>query len=128
MFWDSVDQIAFAQADIEDKQSTTFMNDIKFTTEDGDPIIIATTRPELLAASVCVFFNPADERYKNLEGKFAITPLFGVKVPLFADDMLDLEKGTRLVMCCIFYDQTDILWWKKHNLPNKNYIQQMGDY
>lgn len=126
MLWDPVDQTALAQADIEDKESTTFMNDIKFTTEDGDPIIIATTRPELLPACVSVFFHPDDERYKNLEGKFAISPLFGVKVPLLADDMVDPEKGRGLVMCCTFGDQTDILWWRKHNLPTKIIFSKWG--
>ncbi len=126
MLWDPVDQTALAQADIEDQEKTTFMNDIQFTTEDGAPITIATTRPELLAACVSVFFHPDDERYKNLEGKFAISPLFGVRVPLLADDMVDPEKGTGLVMCCTFGDQTDILWWRKHQLAAKVIFTKWG--
>lgn len=126
MLWDPVDQTALAQADIEDKEQTTFMNDIQFSTEDGEPIIIATTRPELLPACVSVFFHPDDERYKELEGKFAISPLFGVKVPLLPDDMVDPEKGTGLVMCCTFGDQTDIQWWRKHSLPTKIIFTKWG--
>ncbi|MDA9163765.1 valine--tRNA ligase, partial [Rickettsiaceae bacterium] len=126
MLWDPVDQTALAQADIEDQAKTTFMNDIQFTTEDGTPITIATTRPELLAACVSVFYHPDDERYKNLEGKFAISPLFSVRVPLLADDMVDPEKGTGLVMCCTFGDQTDILWWRKHQLPTKIIFTKWG--
>ena len=126
MLWDPVDQTALAQADIEDKEQTTFMNDIQFTTEDGEPIIIATTRPELLPACVSVFFHPDDERYKDLKGKFAISPLFGVKVPLLPDDMVDPEKGTGLVMCCTFGDQTDIQWWRKHSLPTKIIFTKWG--
>ena len=126
MLWDPVDQTALAQADIEDQEKTTFMNDIQFMTEDGAPIIIATTRPELLAACVSVFFHPDDERYKHLEGKFAISPLFGARVPLLADDMVDPEKGTGLVMCCTFGDQTDIVWWRKHQLPTKIIFSKWG--
>lgn len=126
MLWDPVDQTALAQADIEDKEQTTFMNDIQFITEDGKPIVIATTRPELLPACVSVFFHPDDNRYKDLEGKFAISPLFDVKVPLLADDMVDPEKGTGLVMCCTFGDQTDIQWWRKHKLPTKIILTKWG--
>lgn len=126
MLWDPVDQTALSQADIEDKERTTFMNDIKFSTESGQDIIIATTRPELLAACVSVFFHPDDERYKNLAGKFAISPLFKVKIPIIADDMVDPEKGTGLVMCCTFGDQTDVMWWRKHNLDTRIIFTKEG--
>lgn len=126
ILWDPVDQTALAQADIEDKERSSFMNDVEFKTEAGETITIATTRPELLPACVSVFFHPDDERYKHLEGQHAITPLFGVKVPLLADDLVNPEKGTGLVMCCTFGDQTDILWWRKHNLPCKIIINKYG--
>lgn len=126
MLWDPVDQTALAQAEIEDREKTTFMNDIQFFLEDGTPITIATTRPELLPACVSVFFHPEDTRYNHLSNKFAISPLFGVKIPLLADDMVDQEKGTGLVMCCTFGDQTDILWWRKHKLPTKIIISKQG--
>ncbi|MDP4709209.1 MAG: valine--tRNA ligase [Rickettsiaceae bacterium] len=126
MLWDPVDQTALAQADIEDHEQTTFMNDVQFTTEGGESIVIATTRPELLPACVSVFYHPDDKRYQKLEGQFAISPLFGVRVPLLADDMVDPEKGTGLVMCCTFGDQTDIIWWRKHNLPTKIIFSKSG--
>ena len=126
MLWDTVDQTALAQADIEDHEQTTFMNDVQFITEDGKPIVIATTRPELLPACVSVFYHPDDKRYQQLEGKFAISPLFGARVPLLADDMVDPKKGTGLVMCCTFGDQTDIIWWRKHNLPTRIIFSKRG--
>jgi valyl-tRNA synthetase len=126
MLWDSVDQTALAQAEIEDREKDTFMNDILFSLENGDKLIIATTRPELLPACVSVFFHPEDKRYNYLEGQFAFTPLFNVKVPLLADDMVAPEKGTGLVMCCTFGDQTDIAWWRKHKLPTNIIISKQG--
>ena len=126
MLWDPVDQTALAQADIEDHEKTTFMNEIKFHTEDGLEIIIATTRPELLPACVSVFYHPDDTRYNKLQNQFAISPLFNVRVPLLADDLVDPEKGTGLVMCCTFGDQTDILWWRKHKLPTKIIFTKWG--
>ncbi|MFV0251240.1 MAG: valine--tRNA ligase [Rickettsia aeschlimannii] len=126
ILWDTVDGTALAQADIEDKEKTSFMNYITFKTEQGDPLTIATTRPELLPACVAVFYHPDDGRYKHLAGKSAITPLFNEKVPLLADPLVQQDKGTGLVMCCTFGDQTDITWWKTHNLPLKTIITKKG--
>lgn len=126
MLWDPVDKTALAQADIEEHEKTTFMNDIIFHTENGEEIMIATTRPELLPACVAIFYHPDDAKYQNLAGKFAISPLFGVKVPILPDDMVDPEKGTGLVMCCTFGDQTDILWQRRHKLPIKIIFTENG--
>lgn len=126
ILWDPVDCTALAQADIEDKEKNSFMNYVTFKTEQEESLIIATTRPELLPACVAVFYHPDDKRYNNLAGKSAITPLFNVKVPLLADPLVQQDKGSGLVMCCTFGDQTDITWWKTHNLPLKTIITKKG--
>jgi len=69
MLWDSVDQTALAQAEIEDREKVTFMNDILFSLENGDKITIATTRPELLPACVSVFFHPEDNIIISKQGR-----------------------------------------------------------
>jgi valyl-tRNA synthetase len=126
MLWDPVDQTALAQADIEDKEKDSLMNDILFECDNGEKLIIATTRPELLPACVAVFYNPNDPRYQYLQGLYAITPLFGHKVPIIADELVQIEKGTGLVMCCTFGDATDISWWKKYKLPLRIIIDKKG--
>ena len=126
ILWDPMDSTALAQADIEDKERDSVMNDIKFKSEDGDDMIIATTRPELLPACVAVFYHPDDVRYKHLADKSAITPLFGKKVPILADEKVDMEKGTGLVMCCTFGDATDIHWWQTHDLPLNIILDKTG--
>ena len=126
ILWDPVDCTALSQADIEDKEKDSVMNDIIFKTEDGRDLIIATTRPELLPACVAVFFNPMDDRYQSLTGHMAITPLFGKKVPIIADEKVDIEKGTGLVMCCTFGDITDIYWWQTHNLDLNIILDKTG--
>jgi valyl-tRNA synthetase len=124
--WDPIDQTALAQADIVDQEMAGTMNNIAFSTMDGEEIIIATTRPELIAACVAVFYHPDDKRYEHLKGKNAITALFKVKVPILPDETVDIEKGTGLVMCCTFGDITDIEWWKKHHLPTRVIIDKRG--
>ena len=124
--WDVVDQTALAQTDIEDIEKEGVMNEIQFHTSLGEKIIIASTRPELLPACVAIFFNPEDKRYKHLIEKKAITPLFLNEVPIIADPLVDIEKGSGLVMCCTFGDSTDIEWWKKYKLPLKTILNKYG--
>ena len=127
VFWDISDRTALAQADLIDKEVEGVMNEIEFSIDGSDEkIIIMTTRPELLPACVAVMVHPDDERYKKFHGSYAITPLFGVKVKIIPDDLVQLDKGTGAVMCCTFGDETDIRWWKKHNLRTRVILEKSG--
>lgn len=127
VFWDISDRTALSQADLIDKEVEGVMNEVEFSIENSDEkLVIMTTRPELLPACVSVMVHPEDERYKKFHGKNAITPLFGAKVKIIPDDLVQLDKGTGAVMCCTFGDETDIRWWKKHNLSLNVIIQKDG--
>lgn len=111
-----------AQAELDDKNIPTNFISIQFSTKSGQPIIIATTRPELLSSCVAILYNPDDQKYQHLAGQTAIVPIFGNEVICVADQAVDPEKGTGLVMCCTFGDKTDIEWFKKFNFPYKQSI------
>lgn len=118
--WCNECRTSIAQAELETKTIKTTFNYVKFkTVQDNEEFIIATTRPELLPAIVCVFVNPKDDKHNHLIGKTAHIPVIDVEVPIMADEKVAIDKGTGVVMCCTFGDQTDIEWWKKYNLPLK---------
>lgn len=118
---------SIAQAELETKTIKTTFNYINFKTkETNEEFTIATTRPELLPAIVSVFVNPKDEKNKHLIGQTAHIPVLDIEVPIMADEKVALDKGTGLVMCCTFGDQTDIEWWKKYNLPLKYIFTEDG--
>ena len=107
--------IADAEIDYTDLPST--FNDIIFTVkETGEKIIIGTTRPELICTCGMIIFNPEDARYKYLEGKTAITPLFGKEVRIKPHPFAEMEKGTGLMMMCSMGDQTDIRFFREMKL------------
>ncbi len=110
---------AISQVEMRDEQLESCFNDLIFTLEDGTKLFIATTRPELLPACVAVFAHPDDERYKKIIGKKIKVPLFDFYVSILADKRVDTSKGTGLVMCCTFGDQTDAEWYLAYNLPLK---------
>ncbi len=122
-------QTAIAQVELKDKAFNTTFNYIVFKVKEKDEekdLIIATTRPELLPSCVAVFYNPNDKRYNGLKGKKARVPLFNYEVPILEESNVDMEKGTGIVMCCTFGDQSDIEWWYTHKLPLKISITKDG--
>jgi len=120
-------QTAIAQAEVEDKESAGMFYDIAFKRNNGKEIIISTTRPELLPACVAVFVNPNDKRYKSIIKENITTPL-GKIVPVLADNKVLIEKGTGVVMCCTYGDETDIYWVRKYNLPERIILTKDGKF
>ncbi len=114
-----------AQIEVKDKEFDSTFNDILFKSG-NENLTIATTRPELLPACVALMINPNDKRYKKYSGKTAKTPLFNIEVPIIEDQRVREDKGTGIVMCCTFGDQTDMEWQKAYNLPIKKAISEEG--
>lgn len=107
--------LADAEVDYADLPST--FNDIIFKVkETKEDIIIGTTRPELVCTCGMVIFNPDDDRYKNLDGKTAITPLFHKEVPIKAHPLAEIDKGTGLAMMCSAGDLSDIRFFREMGL------------
>ncbi|MCX6801557.1 MAG: valine--tRNA ligase [Candidatus Diapherotrites archaeon] len=106
-----------ADSEIEYEMKTSKFNDLKFRVkETGEEIIIGTTRPELVCTCGMVIFNPKDDRYSNLDGKHAITPLFEKEVPIKAHPIAEIGKGTGLAMMCSAGDLSDIRFFREMNL------------
>ncbi|MFW5745918.1 MAG: class I tRNA ligase family protein, partial [Nanoarchaeota archaeon] len=126
IMWDTHFQTAIAQADLEDMEKNSQFIDIAFTGEDGEELIISTTRPELIPACVGLFAHPDDDRYRKLVGTQATVPLCGYKVPIMTDETVDIEKGTGLMMVCTFGDIEDIEKWRKYGLDTRLILNQDG--
>lgn len=123
--WCPTCHTAISQVECVDESLESYFNDIIFKVDNND-VIVATTRPELLPACVAVIFNPEDTRYKHLLGKTAKVPLFDFEVPIIEDKRVAMDKGTGIVMCCTFGDQTDMEWQKAFNLQIKEAFTKDG--
>ncbi|MCB9987854.1 MAG: valine--tRNA ligase [Rhodospirillales bacterium] len=119
VLWDTHFETALAQADLETMDRKGKMYDIQFASEDGQPLVISTTRPELIPACVAMYFNPNDTRYQHLEGKNAVVPLFGHSVPIKTSGEVDMEFGTGLMQVCTFGDGEDVKKWKEDKLETR---------
>jgi valyl-tRNA synthetase len=124
--WDVDFRTAVAQAEVEDRPQKGSFHHVRFGVEGGGSFVIATTRPELLPACVGVAAHPADERYRPLFGRRAVTPLFRVPVPIFPSELVDREKGTGILMVCTFGDATDVQWWREEGLALRQVVGRDG--
>ncbi len=116
-----------ADSEIEYKEVEGYLNYVVFKVkETGEDIVIATTRPELIGACQMVIFNPKDERYKHLDGKHAILPIYGREVPIKAHPYAKKEFGTGLVMMSSFGDYNDIRFFREQNLEPIILINEEG--
>ena len=132
-------ETAISQVETEDDEQDSHFHDISFPVVRDDPkdgvettdtadetFTISTTRPELLPACVAVFVHPDDDENQYLVGESAEVPLFGHEVPIIADDRVDMETGSGIVMCCTFGDQNDIEWYQVHDLDLRVAIDESG--
>lgn len=116
-----------SDAELEHKEEETSLYYIKFKVkETGNDIIIATTRPELLAACDAVIYNPEDARYSHLKGKHVIIPLYDREVHIIEHPEAKPEFGTGLVMVCSYGDQRDIRLFKELRLKPRILIEKDG--
>ena len=83
----------------------------------GGYVEVATTRPETLLGDTAVAVNPADERYKDLIGKYVVLPLVGRRIPIVADEHAQLDKGTGCVKITPAHDPNDFEVGRRCHLP-----------
>jgi valyl-tRNA synthetase len=130
--WDITFRTAVAQAELEDRERPAEYHTVAFPRAGdaagggADPVVIETTRPELLPACVALVAHPDDERYKPLFGTSVRTPVFGVEVPVLAHRLADPEKGSGIAMICTFGDLTDVVWWRELALPTRAVVGRDG--
>ena len=79
-------------------------------------ITIATVRPETILGDSAICVHPKDDRYKNLVGKFAFVPLINRRIPIIADDYVEIEFGTGALKVTPAHDMNDFVLGQKYNL------------
>ena len=108
---------ALSDAEVEYKDMPGHFWHIRYPIEDSDEeFIIATTRPETMLGDSGVAVHPDDERYQHLVGKNAILPLVGRKLPIVADEYVELGFGTGAVKMTPCHDPNDYEVGLRHNL------------
>ena len=110
--YDPVEGTTIADAEVQRVTRETLLCDVRWSTDDGDEVIISTTRPELICACGVVVVHPDDERYKHLVGKKVALPLpvkgRESKVQIMTHPSVKSDFGSGVLMVCSFGDQNDV--------------------
>ncbi|HIF16671.1 MAG TPA: valine--tRNA ligase [Candidatus Poseidoniales archaeon] len=110
--YDPVEKTTIADAEVERINRMSKLVDVKWQTEDGEEVIISTTRPELICACGIVAVHPDDDRYSHLIGKKIILPVEVEGrdnfVNITTHPSVKSEFGSGVLMVCSFGDQNDV--------------------
>ncbi len=110
--FDPVEGTTIAEAEVQRITRETLLCDVRWTTEDGEDVVISTTRPEMICACGVVVVHPDDERYAHLIGKRIHLPLpvddRESSVEVVTHPSVKMEFGSGVLMICSFGDQNDV--------------------
>ncbi len=119
-------RISLSDAEVEYEEERTKLYYIRFPLKRGGDVVVATTRPELLAACKAIIYNPSDERYTALKGEKAIVPIYNNEIPIVDHPYAKPDFGTGLVMICSFGDRGDMIVFKDLGLDPVFLIDEDG--
>jgi valyl-tRNA synthetase len=123
--WCPQHQTALSDDEVDHAESNGNLYYIKYSIiGSSEQPIIATTRPETMLGDTALCVHPKDERYKHLIGRTAILPIVGRKLPIIADDYIDLSFGTGVMKVTPAHDTNDFLLGQRHELPQLNIFDE----
>jgi valyl-tRNA synthetase len=118
----SLSDLEVAHVEVDDALSY-----VRYPLADGDGhITIATVRPATILADVAVAVHPADDRYRDLVGREVVVPVVERRVPVIADERVEIEFGTGALKITPGHDPKDYEIGRDHGLPELTVIGPDG--
>ena len=121
--YDPVEGTTIAEAEVERLSRKSKLLDVRWSVTDDsehDPVIISTTRPELICACGIVLVHPDDSRYQHLVGKSLDLPMptkgRSKSVEIMAHPSVNMEFGSGVLMVSSFGDQNDVAVFRELGL------------
>jgi valyl-tRNA synthetase len=125
--WDPGTHSAISDLEVENREVEDTLYSIDYPVEGSDQVLtVATVRPETMLADTAVAVNPEDERYAGLVGGHCVLPLVGRRLPIIADEHVDVEFGTGALKITPGHDPNDFEIGRKHGLEEIGVIGPDG--
>src|SRR6476620_250273 len=125
--WDPGTRSAISDLEVEQRRVEDKLYSIDYPLESGSgSITIATVRPETMLADTAIAVNPADDRYTRLIGEAAILPIVGRRLPIIAEDYVDIEFGTGALKITPGHYPNDFEIGRRHGLDEITVIGEDG--
>jgi valyl-tRNA synthetase len=134
--WDPGSHSAISDLEVENREVEDVLYSIDYPVEGSDQVLtVATVRPETMLADTAVAVNPGDERYGDFVGEHVILPLVGRRIPIIADEHVDVEFGTGALKITPGHDPNDFEIGRKHGLeeigvigPDGRMTEEAGEF
>ena len=116
--WDVRAKTALSDEEVIHKEVNGKMYHIRYKLDvPGDEYItVATVRPETIFGDTAICVHPKDDRYKDLVGQHAFVPMINRRIPIIADDYIEMEFGTGALKVTPAHDINDFNLGQKHGL------------
>jgi valyl-tRNA synthetase len=125
--WCPHHETSLSDLELEDVDIDDTLTTIRYALADGSGhIAIATVRPATILADVAVAVHPGDERYRDLVGKEVIVPFVERRVPVIADERVEVGFGTGALKVTPGHDPLDFAIGRDHDLPELTVIGPDG--
>ena len=125
--WDPGSRSAISDLEVVNREMADTLYSVDYPVEGTDRVLtVATVRPETMMADTAVAVNPNDERYADLVGKFCVLPLVGRRLPIIADEHVDIDFGTGALKITPGHDVNDFEIGRKHGLEEISVIGEDG--
>jgi valyl-tRNA synthetase len=125
--WCPRDRTALSDLEVEHEDEDDTLSYIRYPLADGSGhVTIATVRPATILADVAVAVHPDDGRYGEVVGKEVVVPFVERRVPVIADERVEMEFGTGALKITPGHDPTDFEIGSDHGLPELTVIGPDG--
>jgi valyl-tRNA synthetase len=118
---------ALSDLEVEHQEHSASLYYVRYPLADGDGFItVATTRPETMLGDTAVAVHPEDQRFRHLVGRSCILPLVGRRLPIIADEYVQMEFGTGALKITPAHDPNDFDIGLRHRLDKVRVIDDSG--
>jgi valyl-tRNA synthetase len=124
--WDPVLKTSISDLEVQSEEEQGHLWHFRYPVADepGAFLVVATTRPETMLGDTAVAVSPNDDRYKAMVGKEIMLPLTDRRIPIIADQYVDMAFGTGCVKITPAHDFNDYDVGHRHDLPIINILNE----
>ncbi len=125
--WCPFHQTSLSDLELEHVETDDELVYVRYPFAEGDGgVTIATARPATIPADVAVAVNPEDPRYRDAVGREVVVPYVEHRVPVIADERVELDFGTGALKVTPGHDPKDYDIGVDHSLPQLTVIGPDG--
>jgi valyl-tRNA synthetase len=125
--WCPFHQTSLSDLELEHVETDDELVYVRYPLAEGEGgVTIATARPATIPADVAVAVHPDDPRHRDLVGRDVVVPFVERRVPVIADERVEIDFGTGALKITPGHDPKDYEIGRDHSLPELTVVGPNG--